>query len=145
MKYIECLDELKLVLNTPRDKDKIKKFNDLIEQFNHMGKSITTKFIRGLLSSKLDNRQKTKRISYIVSKSKFKIERITKDIKKWMGSSWNTDIQDFSYSKGFILTEYDRINQLNSSRINNINLNTNQQRVGSSFIGLKGEVLYLLV
>lgn len=145
MLYGECVDELGTLLNTTRDKHKIERFNNVIDNLNSMGYSISTKFIRSLLSKELTSRQKTYKIKNIVFRSKFKIERIVKYFKEWLGVSYNTEIKDYSYKKDFNLTEYDRINQLNLSRIDFININTTNTKVSSSFIGTKSEVFYFLI
>lgn len=145
MMYSECVNELGKIINTPRDKHKIERFEKTIDKLNSIGFSISTKFIRGLLSNSLTNRQKTNKLRNLVYRSKFKIEVITKYFKGWVSPSWNTDIKDYSYKKDWKLTEYDRINQTNISRMDEIKFSTSNARVGTSFIGLKKEVLYFLV
>ena len=145
MMYSECIEELSNILNTPRDKKKIDKFNLVIDNLNQLGFNISTKFIRNLLSNSLTNRQKTFKIRNLIYRSKFTIERITKHFKGWVGMSWKTDIKDYSYKKDYILTEYDRVNQLNINRIDNIKLNISTSRIGNSFIGIQKEVYYFLV
>ena len=144
MKYIECLNELQEVLNTSKRKGRIERFNKVIDDFNDIGFQISTKFIRNLINQG-DERKKTQKIYNLIKQSKFTIERIVKDFKAWIGYSWNTQIKDYSYKKGYKLTEYDRINQFNSSRVDEIKMDLSVERVGNSYIALKKEVYYFLV
>ena len=145
MLYNECVEELKTLVNMGRDKHKIERFENVISNFKDLGFGISTKFIRELLSSNLNNRQKTYKIRNLIYRSNYKIKKIVREWRGWYGVSWNTEVKSYFYKKDFVLTEYDRVNQFNSSRIDEIKRNLNTQRVSNSFIGLKREVLYFIV
>ncbi|KKL03575.1 hypothetical protein LCGC14_2624770, partial [marine sediment metagenome] len=138
MLYNECVEELKTLVNMGRDKHKIERFNNVVSNFNKLGFNISTKFIRNLLnSSNLNSRQKTYKIRNLIYRSKYSIKKIVREWRGWYGVSWNTEVKNYFYKKDFVLTEYDRVNQFNSSRIDEIKRNLNTQRVRNSFIGLK--------
>jgi carbamoylphosphate synthase small subunit len=74
MEYYKVMEHLTFSLNT---KGQNKLFIDSLYNLKGMGFNISTFFLRRLVNG--TNRQKTKRVSYLLSKNKLKTKRLNKD------------------------------------------------------------------
>ena len=99
MKYIQVLNGLSETLNTKRDKktpEKMVYFLKILK--NDFGKNLSTKFLKDLLVDKT-NREKTKRISYLLRRANLKTERKQRFFREWVNNKWRGDITEYAHSK----------------------------------------------
>jgi len=101
MDYNENLEILSNILNskthinTDDFKACLKTLKDTFKQ------EVSTKFLRGLFIGKT-NRQKTKRLNYILKKSYLTTERRIKFFKEWKSEKHNKEITEFQHTNGVI-------------------------------------------
>jgi hypothetical protein len=90
MEYYKVIENLTFSLNT---KGQNKLFIDSLYNLKGMGFNISTFFLRRLVNG--TNRQKTKRVSYLLSKNKLKTKRLNKD--KVFMESYKTSVPVVEY------------------------------------------------
>lgn len=98
--YIKVLDDLTNCLNGTLNKSNANLFLKLIKELkNNFGKSVSTKFLRSLMTSNF-NRKKTYRVSYFLKKSGLKTKKQLRDtFHEWVLNKYNIDITDYSINK----------------------------------------------
>lgn len=104
--YKNTTDELKQILTTGRSKKGQNigiKFRAVVKKLNdNYGQNISLKFLRALFPSEYGNRQRTKRINYLIKKGGLKTKRIQRIFRGWIFQKWNADITEYQHTKGFI-------------------------------------------
>jgi hypothetical protein len=104
--YIEVIEDLKDSLNNIKKDSKevfINCIKELKENFNIL---ISTKFLKNLIKDK-ENRQKTKRINYLLKECKINTNKISRFFKEWFCYKYKVDIFNFNKNKeGLIIPIY---------------------------------------
>lgn len=108
--YEECINGLISVLNSPRDKGNIENFKLYLSILkNDFNKEVSTKFLRNLIEGDKTPRQKTKKISYLLSNSGLKTEREIRNFKEWCFNKYQTEITEYRHDKNtFIYKDFPR-------------------------------------
>jgi hypothetical protein len=105
-KYIEVIEDLSESVNNIGKQSKeilLSCIKELKENFNIL---ISTKFLKNLIKDK-ENRQKTKRINYLLKECKINTNKISRFFKEWFNSMYTHDTIKYSVTKdGEILPQY---------------------------------------
>jgi len=99
-KYEETLNNLINSLNGKKSKESAELFKNSLKVLkNDFGKSISTKFLRGLMVN-FAKRQKESRINYLLKKSGLVTEDKTRfNFKGWVLNKYSVDVVDYSRNK----------------------------------------------
>jgi len=98
--YSEVLKDLEKVLNSNLKTGVKRVFMNSIKSLkNDYGQRISTKFLRNLIIAK-SNRQKTKRVNYLLSKNGLITYKETRhDFKEWVLNCFDVDIIEYAINK----------------------------------------------
>jgi len=107
--YQEVLTDLKEVINTKRNKNTSESFkNCLKDLYDNFKIELSTKFLRTLINSDKNNRQKTYRIKYLYRKEGLKTQRRNKYFNGWDNKKRDVKIIEYEHTIGLIYNDFPR-------------------------------------
>jgi len=98
-KVIDRLTECLMGKKTEKDTDAQIFKACLKELKTEYGKTISKKFLSGLMGYALSEKQKQKRISYLIFKSELKIKKTFDCFREWVGRLYKADITEYVNNK----------------------------------------------
>ena len=112
--YQELLTDLKRAINTKRNgktaEDFKKCLRDLYEDFKT---ELSTKFLRTLVNSDRNGRQKTHRIRYLIRRAGLKTQRRNRYFGEWENQLYKKDIVEYEHTDGLqYLTSFNDVRHL---------------------------------